>query len=58
METITIKVDADLAREYMQLYREFQPDTATHALGDDSLLEAFVHDRLREEIAFITGEVE
>jgi len=58
METISINVDADLAREYIHRYRAFQPDPHTAALDDERLLEAFMHDRLREEIQFIVKEVE
>ena len=58
MDTITIKVDADLAREYIRHYREFSPDPRTNALDDERLLEAFLNDRLREEIEFITNEVD
>src|SRR5205823_6383609 len=58
MPTISINVDADLAREYIDHYRAFQPDPHSAALDDVRLLEAFMHDRLREEIQFMVKEVE
>jgi hypothetical protein len=56
METITITIDEELAREYIRQYRKFNSSASPEALDDASLLQAFVHDRLREETEFITKE--
>ena len=58
MDTITIKVDAGPAGEYIAQYREFSSDHRTDPLDDKSLLQAFVPDRRREEIEFIANENE
>jgi len=56
MDTITIRIDAELAAAYVRQYRELLPERVTEALDDERLLEAFVHDRLREETEFLAKE--
>jgi len=56
MKAINLKVDADLAEEYLRKYREVFKDRQTAELDDRSLLRAFVEDRLREELEFLIKE--
>ena len=58
MDTIAIDVDADLARQYMDKYREAFQDSRIARLSDQDLLRAFVEDRLREEHRFLSDEAE
>lgn len=58
MDAIAIDVDADLARQYMEKYREAFQDPRVARLSDEDLLRAFVEDRLREEFAFLSHKAE
>lgn len=58
MDTIAIEIDAELANNYIRNYREFCPGAETGSFDDLALLQAFVHDRLREEAEFIAEENE
>ena len=58
MDFIAIEVDGDLARQYMDRYRELFQVRRVARLSDKDFLRAFVEDRLREEFEFLGEEAE
>lgn len=57
MKSIVVKVDAELATEYCKKYRRLFPTADVKKLDDKSLLKAFLHDRLLEELDFVENEL-
>jgi hypothetical protein len=56
MDTFGVVVDSNLARQYLERYREVFPVSRIPAISDEGLLQAFVEDRLREELEFLNEE--
>ena len=57
MKTITLEVDAVLAKEYRDLYLELGDGKKISRLSPKKFFRAFVEDRLREEIDFVREEL-
>lgn len=52
-----IKVDAELADEYCERYRKLVQFNENEEMSNQILLEAFLEDRLREELQFVNHEI-
>lgn len=58
METYLIKVDAELANAYCEQYRKLFQSNENEETNNQIFLEAFLKDRLQEELEFINNETE
>lgn len=58
MKSYFIKVDMNLGDEYCEQYRKLFPSNENNETNNQLLLEAFVKDRLQEELEFISKEIE
>lgn len=58
MKTYSIKIDIELADEYCEKYRKLFQSNENHETDNQLLLEAFLNDRLQEELEFTNKEIE
>jgi hypothetical protein len=56
MDSVTLVVDGNLARQYLKKYREVFQVYRVAGISNQNLLQAFVEDRLREELEFLNDE--